>query len=225
MGRAEDVHPPIEHFEVGPALGGGAAGHAHPAVAHTAHDVAAALAVKLFVAGDVLRPLPEIPLHLRPKGVDAVLVGPDVEVVQGDAAVVELAQDGRVVPLQAGVIQQQAAHPVGHAAVLAVGVLEQRRRKLFQAGRVLGGEVGGFAGEERFVQQGVVLLHQGVGGLGALLDEAQYLRALAALGEVGPGKAAHFAQVFNVSLTARVHPARLLFSQTLFILQINYFLL
>ena len=64
-----------------------------PEVAHAPDDVLPGLLVQLFIPGNVVGPLQKEGMDARPQQVDVVVLIPHIDIVQGDAVVVQLPDD------------------------------------------------------------------------------------------------------------------------------------
>ena len=136
IGRCDDAHSQVEQLHIPMAILFRLARDRQPDVAHAPDDVLPGLLVQLFIPGNVVGPLQKEGMDARPQQVDVVVLIPHIDIVQGDAVVVQLPDDHGDIVAEAGRLQQQLVDLVGYAAVLAVGIVEQPARRLFQLGDV-----------------------------------------------------------------------------------------
>ena len=159
IGRLDDPERRLKQFLIPAAVFFRPARDRHPDVAHAPDDILPGLLVQLFIPGNVVGPLQKEGMDARPQQVDVVVLIPHIDIVQGDAVVVQLPDDHGDIVAETGRLQQQLMDLVGHAAVLAVGIVEQPARRLFQLGDVVVGQRFRVPRIDQLPQQGVVLLH------------------------------------------------------------------
>ena len=200
IGRLDDPERRLKQFLIPAAVFFRPARDRHPDIAHTPDDILPGLLVQLFIPGNVVGPLQKESMDARPQQVDVVVLIPHIDIVQGDAVVVQLPDDHGDIVAEAGRLQQQLVDLVGHAAVLAVGIVEQPARRLFQLGDVAVGQRFRIPRVDQLSQQGVVLLHQVETAHRVALDRLQQEFRSRFRRELRAGEGPHPAKILDIAL-------------------------
>ena len=200
VGIVHDPHCPLKYVQIDPAVSRIVPVDGHFAVAEAADQIAPRLAVKRFVAGQIVCRLLKIGTHLIAEGVESVLLIPDVQVVQGHPAVVQLPDDEGLILPQQSRMEQQLMDLIGDAVVFAVGIGKQPPGKCFQLLNVGVGQLLRPAGKDKLLQKPVVFLHQLEGSDRILLDQIQYLLRRHARFDLGFRKLANRMQIFDITI-------------------------
>ena len=200
IGRCDDAHSQVEQLHIPMAILFCLARDRQPDVTHAPDDVLPGLLVQLFIPGNVVGPLQKEGMDARPQQVDVVVLIPHIDIVQGDAVVVQLPDDHGDIVAEAGRLQQQLVDLVGHAAVLAVGIVEQPARRLFQLGDVAVGQRFRIPRVDQLSQQGVVLLHQVEAAHRVALDRLQQEFRSRFRRELRAGEGPHPAKILDIAL-------------------------